>query len=148
MAVTIFHPNSFATKLGTASINLSTDTFKVMLLANTYTFDTDAHAARSDVSSHEVTGTGYTAGGIALGSNTWTQDNSNNRTAFDAADPSFATVTLTARYAVVYKNSGTAATDWIVAVINFGADQVIAGINFELTLNAAGLFVVRQEPAF
>ena len=145
MAVTVKFYNSFATKSMGGQIDLDTDSFKVLLVTSTYTFDPDAHDARDDVT-NEVTGTNYTAGGIALTSESWTQDNANNRTIFDFDNPVFTNVTVTARGAIIYKDSGAAATDWLVLNWDFGADQSVSGANFELQLDAVGAFVVRQEP--
>jgi hypothetical protein len=49
-----------------ADIDLTTDTIKMALLGGGYTPDLINHADFSDVSSSEITGTGYTAGGVTL----------------------------------------------------------------------------------
>jgi len=145
MATTVKFYNSFATKSMSGQINLSTDPFKIMLVDNTYTFDPDAHDSRSDITG-EITGTGYTAGGQNLTSESWVQDNANNRTIFDFDNPEWTTATLSAYGAVIYKDSGSAATDWLVLFWDFGGIQTVTGGDFELNLNAVGAFVVRQEP--
>ena len=47
------------------SIDLDTDTIKVLLVTSAYTPDQDTHTKHSDVT-NEVSGTGYTAGGATL----------------------------------------------------------------------------------
>jgi hypothetical protein len=48
------------------NIDLATDTLKMGLLANTYTPSLVSDTFWADVNSNEVTGTGYTAGGVTL----------------------------------------------------------------------------------
>ena len=62
---------SFKEYLGDGTIDLDGDTFKIMLLSGTYTYDA-AHAVKSDITD-EISGTGYSAGGATLASVTWTR---------------------------------------------------------------------------
>lgn len=59
------------------------DTFKLILVTG-HVLDIDNDAAYADVSADECSGTGYTAGGETLTGKAVTQDNVNNRGAFDA----------------------------------------------------------------
>lgn len=149
-----------------------TDTLKIMLTTSTYSPNLDTHEVKSDVT-NEITGTGYTAGGVTLASKTITYTDANswgtaraNTTAYavgdivrpatgnahlyrciiagtsnsspptfptvsgqtvtdstvtwaeigrgitviDAADPQWTSSTFSARYAVVYRDTGTAST--------------------------------------
>ena len=132
--------NSFKKEIQDGTIDLDTDTIKVMLVTASYTPDIDAHTKRSDVT-NEVTGTGYTAGGATLASKTVTQDNTLNAGKFDAADVSWATATITARAAVLYKSRGGAASaDELVAYIDFGSDKTSSGGTFLITWDANGIF--------
>ncbi len=54
------------------AIALTTDTLKMALLGSGYTPNLTADNHWSDISSHEITGTGYTAGGVTLTSVTLT----------------------------------------------------------------------------
>lgn len=67
MAVTASLYGGFLKSLANKQINLNSDTFKVMLLGNSYT-PSDAHQYQSDLGANEITGTGYTAGGATLSS--------------------------------------------------------------------------------
>lgn len=119
-------------------IDLDTDTLKVMLVTDSYTPDIDAHLDRADVT-NEVEGTGYTAGGAELGSVTVTQDDTNNRGVFDAADTTWASSSITARGAVIYKSTGTAANDLLIAYKDFGEDKTSSNGNFTITWSADGI---------
>jgi hypothetical protein len=110
-----------------------------MLVTSTYTPNIDTHTRRSDVT-NEVTGTGYTAGGTALVSPTLTQNNTNDRADFDAADPSWSTSTITARGAVIYKARGGASTaDELVCYLDFGADIVSTAGTFTIAFDPLGI---------
>lgn len=133
--------NAFKKNLMNGTIDLDTNTFKCMLVTSAYVPDQDAHEFRSSVT-NEVTGTGYTAGGVTLSSLAVGQDNTNNRGEWDFADPVWAASTITARGAVVYKSTGSAATDALVAYIDFGSDKSSSGGEFRLTINSEGFLAL------
>lgn len=114
------------------------DTIKIALVTSAYTPDIDAHDFFNDVT-NEVSGTGYTAGGATLASKTKTQDNATDRIVFDAADPTWASSTITARGAVVYKDTGNAATSPLLAYIDFGTNISSTGAAFTITFSADGV---------
>lgn len=123
-------------------IDLDTDTIKVMLCTSAYTPDQDAHDYKNDVT-NEVTGTGYTAGGATLGSPVVSYTGGTNTFAFDGADVSWATSTITARYAVVYDASpATDATRPLICYVDFGADVSSTAATFQITWDAAGIATV------
>jgi len=121
------------------TIDLDTDTIKVSLHASTYT-PAATHDFFSDLT-NEVTGSNYTAGGATLGSTAITTVTTNDAM-FDAADATWsahATGFSTARYAVIYKSTGTASTAPLVGYIDFTTDQ--DNVNNDLTIkwNASGI---------
>lgn len=122
-------------------INFSTDTIKVMLCTSAYVPDQDAHIYKSSVT-NEVTGTGYTAGGQALTGKTIGYTAATNVIMLDAADVTWTNSTITARFAVVYDDTGTAATSALLGYVDFGADVVSSGGPFTITWDAAGLFTI------
>jgi hypothetical protein len=122
----------------TGGTDIDTDTIKCALVTSTYTPDADTHDFFNDVT-NEVTGTGYTGGGATLGSVTVTVDTANNRVVFDAADTSWATSTITARAAVIYKSTGTAGTSPLLFYIDFGSDITSTGGTFLITWSANGV---------
>jgi len=120
-------------------IDYDTDAIKVLLVGSTYVPNQDTHVYRSDVTG-EVTGTGYTAGGITLAGKTVTYDAANNVIMLDANDVAWANSTITARYAVVYDDTGTAATSPLLGYVDFGSDQSSTNGSFTITWDATGIF--------
>lgn len=142
MAVTAFLYGPFIGKLANKEIDLDTDAIKVMLCTSTYTPAQDTHEYKDDIT-NEVTGTGYTAGGATLGSVTVGYTAGTNTFKFDAADTSWATSTITARYAVIYDSSpATDATRPLIGYVDFGEDVSSTGAAFTITWHADGIFTV------
>jgi len=138
MASIVFYNNATKDILD-GTIDLDTDTIKVSLHASTYT-PAATHDFFSDLT-NEVTGSNYTAGGVTLGSTAITTVTTNDAM-FDAADATWsahATGFSTARYAVIYKSTGTASTAPLVGYIDFTTDQ--DNVNNDLTIkwNASGI---------
>lgn len=121
-------------------IDWDTDTIKVALLSNAYTPDQDAHNYFDDVVANEVTGTGYTAGGVTLANKTSTYSSSTNTIVLDADDVTWSSSTITARYAVVYDASpATNATKPLIGYVDFGSDQSSSNGNFTITWDSTGI---------
>lgn len=122
---------SFFEDLARGAIDLDTDTFWWMLTTSGYTENKDTHLKRSDVT-NEVSGTGYTAGGT-VATITVTKDTVNDRLDVTLGAVSWASSTITARKAVLYKRRGGAATaDELVCVNDFGADVISSAGTFSL----------------
>lgn len=139
MAVTAKVYGLFLKSLANKEINLNTDTIKCMLCTSTYTPDQDTHQYKSSVT-NEVTGTGYTATGNTLTSLSVTYTAATNVLMFDAADTSWASSTITARYAVIYDATpATDATRPLIAYIDFGADVSSSNAAFTIAFDAAGI---------
>jgi hypothetical protein len=119
-------------------IDWVTDTIKVALATSTYTPNQDTHDFFNDVT-NEVSGTGYTAGGATLGSKTVVYSGASNKLVLDAADTSWATATFTARYAIVYKDTGSAATSPLMGYVDFGGDQTVNSATFTIAWDADGV---------
>lgn len=121
-----------------SGVDLDTDTLKVLLVASDQAGNLNTHQDRADVT--EVTGTNYTAGGVTLSSVTVTV--SGGTVTFDAADTLYSNVTISAiRGSVIYKNSGTAATDLLIAWHDHGA-QAVSAANYTVQWNASGIFTL------
>lgn len=126
--------NSFLDDVFRGNIDCDTDTFYVLLVTSSYTEDKDVHDKRDDVT-NEVSGTGYTAGGVAA-TVMVTKDTANDRIDVSLGSASWASSTITARKAVYYKRRGGAASaDELVAVNDFGSDVITSSGTF--TLNAS-----------
>lgn len=130
---------NFLLKALNKEVDFDTDTIKVALLTSSYTPDQDAHDYFNDVSSFEVSGTGYTSGGNTLGSKTATYDSATNVIVLDAADTTWSSSTITARYAVIYDSTGTSSTSALIGYVDFGSDQSSTNGNFTITWDATGI---------
>lgn len=114
--------NSFMRDVFTGAIDCDTDTFKAMLVTSAYTEDKDTHTKRSQVT-NEVTGTGYTAGGVACTVTVSTVNTALDQIVVTCGAVSWSAATLTARKLVVYKSRGGASSaDELVMVNDFGSD--------------------------
>jgi hypothetical protein len=139
MAVTALLYGKFLNSLGNKEIDLDTDTLKVMLCTSSYTPAQDTHQYKSDIT-NEVSGTGYTATGATLGSVTVTYTGATNKWVLDAADSSWTTSTITARYAVVYDASPASdAVRPLICYVDFGADVSTTAGTFQITWAAGGI---------
>ena len=113
--------NSAIDDMARNNIDFDTNTFKAMLVTSTYTPNKDTHDKRDDVT-NEVSGTGYTAGGVTTAC-TVTKDTANDKVTLQFAAVSWASSTITARALVIYKSLGGAASaDALVAYNDFGSD--------------------------
>jgi hypothetical protein len=113
--------NSAIDDMARGAIDFDTDTFKIMLVTSSYTPNKDTHDRRDDVT-NEVTGTGYSTGGSTIAC-TVTKDTGNDKVTLQFASTSWASSTITARAAVVYKSRGGASSaDELVLYNDFDAD--------------------------
>jgi len=125
---------NFTRNLCLARHNFSSDTLKVLLVSSVPSeANLDSWIARSDVT-NEITGTGYTAGGIAQAYTFNAIDTANNRSTITLTDivNGWTGATFSAAGAIVYKNSGVASTDYLIDFVDFlGTITTTAG-NFSI----------------
>lgn len=147
MAVTAHTYTKLALSLAQGKVNFSSDTFKVKLLSS-YTVGGTQDSAQfeSDIITGGVgvelaTSGGYTAGGIALTSSTFTE--SGHVYTYTCANPVWATATFTAAFALFIDTTpGTAGTNPVICWWDFGGSDVGTGGNFTLQINASGLLTI------
>jgi hypothetical protein len=138
MAVTAKVYGPFLTSLATKKVDLSADTVKAMLCTSTYTPNQDTHQYKSDLT-NEITGTGYTAGGVAV-TVTATYDGPSNTLTISSTNPSWSSATITARYVVWYDSTpGTDATRPLICYADLGADQSVTGGTWTYTVPGTGI---------
>ena len=130
--------NSFKEYVCDGTIDLDDHTFKIMLLADTYT-PSASHTVKADISSHEVSGTGYTAGGLTL-SPTWTR--TGGTATWDADDAVWTSATITARYAVIYDDTPASPADPLVCLKDFGSNKSSTSGAFTINFSASGILVL------
>src|SRR6266567_5455179 len=94
----------FFSSLANKEVDFNSDTIKAMLCTSSYTPDQDAHQYKSSVT-NEVSGTGYTAGGVTLTTCTFSYDGATNTFKLDCDDFSWTTATFTARNIVIYDST-------------------------------------------
>lgn len=132
----------FAKSLLNKEVDIDTDIIKVMLCTSAYTPNQDAHQYKSSIT-NEVTGTGYTAGGLALASSAVSYNASTNTVMFDANDASWPASTIAARYVVLYDSTpGSDATRPLIGYVDLEADVSTTNGNFQVTWDAAGILTL------
>lgn len=120
----------------TGGINFSSDSFKMLLVgAAPGETEKDGWDFRSNVTG-EITGTGYTAGGSAVTLTVAATDDVNNRVDITAGAVAWPSSTITAAAAVIYKDTGNAATDQLVCSIDFGGN--VSSTNDTFTVTPSG----------
>lgn len=126
--------DSFADDVSKNNI-ASTDTFKVMLVTSSYTANKGTHTKRSDVT-NEVTGTGYTAGGVASAM-TLAKDTSGHKETWTFASVNWTSSTISAAGAVIYKSRGGASSaDELIAFVDFGGTVSDTAGTFTVTFSS------------
>ena len=131
-----------------AAYDLDTDTYKVALYNNTGTPDNTVAtgvltayngAASQWVVANEVTGTGWSAGGVSLSGVTVAQSSAN--ITFDATDTSASTVTVSGTFGCLVYNTNvtTDATNAGVSYHYFGGSQSCTAATFTIVWAATGL---------
>lgn len=120
-------PNEFKFDNGKGLNDFSTDTYKIMLMDDTFTFDKDTDGTVSDVSANEISSTGSYARVTLTVDSAWAQDNTN-----DKGSIAWNNVTFTA--------SGADFDDFASAIIyndSHASDLIVGHIDFEQTISLA-----------
>ena len=133
MAITQVLTNAFIQDCldGAQDLGTSGNTLKIALYTSSVTLGS---TSASYSATNEVSGTGYTAGGVALSSQAVAYDATNQVAYFDAADPSWSSATITARGALIYNNTKSNAS---IAVLDFGSDYSSSNGTFQVQLPSA-----------
>lgn len=126
--ITQTQTTSFKEELYEGVHNLLTDTIKIAL----YNANADLGADTTVYTTNEeATGTGYTAGGNTL---TGASVSSSNGTAYVSFNnTSWSSASFTCRGALIYNSSKANRS---IAVLNFGADKIVANQTFTITFPA------------
>lgn len=120
----------------------ASDTVKYEFVSDSYTPDFNTHDEEADIT-NEVTGTGYTTGGEALVSPTWTIGS--GFATFDANDVSLPTTTLSGVRGVVLFDD-TLTGDPLLAAVTFGADYNTTAGTFAITWSGSGIWRIDYIP--
>lgn len=136
--------------LSQKAINLAADVFVMTLHTNTYVPAANTDALWSDVSATELaTALGYTAGGLALTSETDTL--TAGTVTFTATSPSWSGFTAGPfRYAVITHRAAGAlvAGDLLLCFSDLTGGGSISGIGgvFTVTISGSGIFAITHTP--
>jgi hypothetical protein len=115
--------NSFLSDVFAGNCN-TTHTYKALLTTSAYSENRATHTKRSDIT-NEVTGAGYTAGGIVIVP-TFAVSNANNLGTLTIPSVSWTGITTTARKLIVYRSRGGAASaDELVCCVDNGEDLIV-----------------------
>ena len=117
-------------------VDFDTDTIKLMLCTSSYTPSASTHSTKADIT-NEVSGTGYTAGGatittpaLSLSSGVVKFTGDNITWAYSASGFS------NARYAVLYKSTGTDNTSTLIGYYDLITDQGNTVVPFSAIFDA------------
>jgi hypothetical protein len=143
MAVTAFwYGQSLLGQYSTTAarrIDWDTDTIKVELVTASHTIDKDAHDFQNDLT-NEVSGTGYSADGVAITTSAVTLDSGTDEVRLDATDAQWTTASFTARSAHTYKETGGAdSTNPLMSYVDFGGDETVSAGTFTIQWDATGV---------
>jgi hypothetical protein len=126
-------------------LDFKNDKFSILLLSSLYRPSRTRHSRRSDLIG-EVEGAGYEQGGRSIGLSVQRIVAGKDKTNIDLIvdEAVWKKVSVTARYAVVYRNTGKGpAHDPLVACLNFVTDFISTAGPF--TIPAATLRIENQE---
>jgi hypothetical protein len=116
----VFYDNA-KKNLWNGSINLATDLLRVALVGPEYVPDQSFDEYWATVKPFEIEGKGYRKGGQLLSGQSVTADTGNHKGKFTANNVTWANATVTARAAVIYKDTGNPKTSPILGYVDFGA---------------------------
>ena len=124
-------------------IDWEDDTIRCALTTSTYSPDKDTDEFFDDIS-NEVVGVGYTAKGETLTTAAVNVDTVNDEVQLDSDNVQWTVATITARRAVIYKDTGTPATSPLIGWVDFGTDETVTAGTFSITVDADGWFKITQ----
>lgn len=130
----------------TISWTVDTATIKTALSTTTHVPNKDDQfyddVGADDLIDGELSGTGYTAGGDAMGGEAHVYDAANDRVEFDATDAAWTAIDAgTAAQATVQKHTGTATTSPLICNVDTGGFPVTTnGGDLTIQWNAEGIF--------
>lgn len=133
-----------ATSLPTSGLESET-AVKVLMCTDTEAPNFDTHNFRDDIVA-EVTGTGYSAGGVVITSTELTL--SSGVLTYDAADASWSSSTIANAMAAVgyFARGGASSADELVFLSDFVSAASSSSGTFTIQWSASGIFTVDYTP--
>ena len=130
MAISQAMCTSFKAEILDEQHDLVADTLKIALYTSSANLDASTTAFTT---TQEISGTGYSSGGVELTSRT--VSTSGTTAFFDADDPTWTSASFTARGALIYNSTNS---NKAIAVLNFGGDFTVSSGTFRIVFPAAG----------
>jgi len=135
--------NSYKKNVFNGGIDLENDTIRMALMTSAYSPDVDAEQYYSDVTAFEVsTGGGYVTSGTVMTGKVVSADNTNDKAVFDADDVVYAASTISARGALIFKDTGDSTTSPLICWSDFGSNKSSVGGNFTISWSVSGIMNV------
>ena len=130
MAITQAMCTSFKAEILDEQHDLIADTIKIALFTSSASLGATTTAYST---SNEVSGSGYSAGGVTLANKVVTT--TGTTAYFDADDATWTSASFTARGALIYNSTNG---DKAIAVLDFGGDFTVSSGTFKIVFPAAG----------
>ena len=130
MSITQAMCTSFIAEILDEQHDLIADTIKIALFTSSASLGATTTAYST---SNEVSGSGYSAGGVTLANKVVTT--TGTTAYFDADDPTWTSASFTARGALIYNSTNG---DKAIAVLDFGGDFTVSSGTFKIVFPAAG----------
>jgi hypothetical protein len=123
------------------NVNYLNDTIKVMLCTEAYVPNQDNHIYKDVHVTNEISGVGYSIGGITFTGKTITYDPATNNTILDANNVWWSDSFITARYAIIYDDT-PAINKPLLGYIDFGENRVSSDGEFKITWPTSGIITI------
>ena len=152
MAVTAAVYNQGLVKM-LSGFDFENNQIKVGILSSSYTPNIDSHEYWDDVSTREVSGTGYTAGGQILagtsdGIDVYKDTINDRATVEEVDDLVWSKLTVNSiRYVVFYHNTGTAGTSTLLFYLNLGKTYNLVNQDFSVLFQLTQLLRLAKKAA-
>lgn len=128
--------------LMSGDVDFAADDIKAALLDSDYAPDVVVDDVWSDISADECADGDYTQQALASKAVTVVS----NKVRFDCADIDFGNaVTITAKYLVIYKDTGTPGTSkllWVTDLNSGGGSASSTASDFDVAINASGIYEI------
>lgn len=129
-------------KIFDQSIDLVGDTLKATLHGTGYAYDQAADEFFTEATD-ELSGTGYTAGGVTITGVAFNYVSGDLAMYVDMDDPGWVALTMTGiKYCVIRKDTGVDATSPLIAVLVNTVAQDSAGTDYSFPIPVGGLIAV------
>lgn len=129
-------------RVNNQQVNWTSATIKVMA-CNAFTINQSTQTVIGDVSSNQITATGYIAGGATLTSKVFNKNVASLRTEFQAANTTWTiTGTMSAQIFVFYVDTGTPSTSYILGYDDKGTAQSRTNDDFVLEYPSTNVLTI------